>query len=230
MPFSRLRRTAAAFLVLAALSGCSELDKASAAGINHNDLMTDMATQLADATDVTYEATYQLSGGATATIAHEPQPARTAYVYQDGLTLVTADTVTECTTTAGPATCTMTTPAPTSPSPAAAILPSATVTAPGLVPTPTVQALLNRAALDPEAQIEQRDTTIAGRHATCVKLGGAEGTSDFDTCITNEGILGSFSGVVGQAPFDMTMTHYSDTIAEVTFTLPAGAKIIDHRQ
>jgi len=235
VPSSRLLLTAAALLVLAAVPGCSELDEASAAGVSRNELMVDMATQLAGASDLTYEAAYQLRGGATATVAHEPKPARTAYVHRDGMTLVTADTVTECATTATPPTCTMTTPVTpsTGPSPApaaiAALL-SAPVAAPGLAPPAAVQALLVRAALDPAAQVEQRDTTIAGRHATCVTLSGVAGTGDFDTCVTNEGVLGSFAGTLDQAPFDMAMTHYADTVTEATFTLPAGAKINDQRR
>ncbi|WP_067496210.1 hypothetical protein [Actinoplanes sp. TFC3] len=229
MPSSRLRLTAAVLLVLTALPGCSDLDEAAAAGVSPNDLVADLAAQLAGASELTYEATYQLSGGATGTIAQVRQPAGTAYIYPQGKLLVTGEATTSCVTTTKPATCTLTAPAtPTSPTPAAMYRDAS---ASGLVAPAVVLTLLNRAVLDPEVDVKQRDTTIAGRHATCVTLGGLDGadTSDFDTCITNEGVLGSFSGLINGTRTDLAMTHYADRVKPATFMVPVTAKIDDRR-
>ncbi|AGL14597.1 hypothetical protein [Actinoplanes sp. N902-109] len=224
---ARAGLAAAALLVLAALPGCSNLDEAAAAGVTPNDLVADLAGQLAGSTDLTYEATYQLTGGVTGTIAQVRRPAGTAYVYPDGKLLVTSSATTSCSTGTKPATCTMTAPAtPTSPPPATAFHAAG---AAGLPAPPVVQTMLNHAVLDPEVDIEQRDTTIAGRHATCVTLRSADGSDDFDTCITNEGVLGSFTGLLGQKRVDVAMTHYAEQISADTFTMPAGARISDRR-
>ncbi|GAA2490233.1 hypothetical protein [Winogradskya humida] len=222
MPSLRLRCAAVALVALVALPGCSDLDKASASGLSRNDLVADLAAQLAGTGDLTFEATYQLTGGKTGTIAQVREPAGTAYVYPGGKVLVTAAAITSCTTTPGPVTCTLTAPATATSPPPAAIFRGATNA--GMVMPDAVQTALNRASLDPDISITQRDTTIAGRHATCVKLDG------FDTCITTDGLLGSFTGLLGAGRADVAMTHYSEQVSADTFELPAGAKIIDHRK
>jgi hypothetical protein len=94
-----------------------------------------------------------------------------------------------------------------------------------------VLALLNAAVLDTDVEVEQHDTTIAGRHATCVRLNKVDDAAarDFSTCITNEGVLGSFSGILNQARVEVAMTHYSEQVTEATFTLPKTAKLVDER-
>lgn len=227
-PKSRLRLAAAA-LLLATAAGCSDLDETPAQGLSRTDLVADLASQLAGAAGRTYEATYQLSGGETATIAQTQKPARSAYVYPGGKLLVTADATTECRTAAKPVTCTMTTPAtPTSPPPPA-VFRGADAT--GMVTPATVLTLLNRAVLDTDVEVDQHDTTIAGRHATCLDLKGVDGAAarDFGTCITNEGVLGSFSGMLNQTRVEVAMTHYADRVADDVFELPRAAKLIDRR-
>ncbi|MFI7598611.1 hypothetical protein [Actinoplanes sp. NPDC049681] len=227
-PKSRLCLVAAA-LLLASAAGCSDLDETPEQGLSRTDLVADLATQLAGAASRTYEATYQLSGGRTATIAQAQKPARAAYVYPGGKVLVTVDATTECRTTAKPATCTMTSPAtPTSPPPPAVFR---SADAKGMVTPATVLGLLNRAVLDPDLEVDQHDTTIAGRHATCLDLKGVDGAAarDFGTCITNEGVLGSFSGVLNQTQVDVAMTHYADQVADDVFAMPKAAKLIDRR-
>ncbi|GGQ65654.1 hypothetical protein [Couchioplanes azureus] len=226
-----LRRTAAALAVLILVPGCSDPGEASAAqGLSHTDLVADLAAQLSGAAERTYEATYQLAGGGSATIAQSQRPVRAAYVYPGGKVLVTADATTECRTGAKPATCTMTAPAtPTSPPPPTVFRGADTS---GMVTPVTVLGLLNKAAMDADAEVAQHDTTIAGRHATCVKLTGVDDAAarDFDTCITNEGVLGSFSGVLGQGRVEVAMTHYTDRPSEAVFDLPKAAKMIDRRR
>ncbi|BCJ52209.1 hypothetical protein Asp14428_36840 [Actinoplanes sp. NBRC 14428] len=230
LPTPRPRLAAAALILLAATAGCSDPVDGSGAGLSRNDLVADLAAQLAGATDLTYEATYQLTGGATATIAQAQKPARRAYVYPGGQVLVTNDATTECRTTAKPATCTMTAPAtPTSPPPPSVFRGA---DASGMITPATVLTLLNKAILDPDLEVDQHDTTIAGRHATCVDLTGVDGAAarDFATCITNEGVLGSFTGVLGQGRIEVAMTHYAESVPDDRFRTPKAAKLIDRRR
>jgi hypothetical protein len=215
-------------MLCAATAGCSELDEPGQ-GLTRNDLVADLAAQMSGAASLTYEASYQLSGGETATIAQAQKPARSAYVYPGGRVTVTTDATTECRTVTKTTTCTMTAPAtPTSPPPAR-VFEGAGAT--GMVTPATVLALLNAAVLDTDVVVDQHDTTIAGRHATCVELTGVDDAAarDFTTCITNEGVLGSFSGVLNQTRVDVAMTHYAEQVPDEMFDLPKTAKLVDRR-
>ncbi|GAA3911576.1 hypothetical protein Aau02nite_05120 [Amorphoplanes auranticolor] len=214
-------------MLCAATAGCSDLDEPGQ-GLTRNDLVADLAAQMTSAADLTYEANYQLSGGEKATVAQTRKPARTAYVYPGGKVTVTADATTEC-RTAKTTTCTLTAPAtPASPAPATVF---AGAGQSGLIHPATVLALLNAAVLDNDVQVEQHDTTIAGRHATCVQLAGVDDAAarDFTTCITNEGVLGSFDGILGRTRVEVAMTHYSEEVEEAMFELPKSAKLVDRR-
>ncbi len=270
--------------VLVATTGCSELDEPAAAGLTRTDLVADLAVQLDDASDLTYEATYQLLGGDTGTIAQQQDPARSAFVYPGGKLIVTADSTTQCATGKAPATCIVTahSPAPSSggsadsPPPGSADSPpggstdprpgestdprpggsadsplggsagqggsaprsgpgvaspapgtTAQAEAAGLVSPATVQTMLNRAIPDPDVDVRQHDTTIAGRHATCVELIGLDtaGTRDFEACVTTEGVLGSFTGTIADKPIEIAMTHYADRVSAETITPPSDAHI-----
>ena len=224
---SRRRLAALTLALCAAMAGCADLDDPGQ-GLTRNDLVADLAAQMTAAADLTYQASYQLAGGDKATVAQTRKPARTAYVYPGGKVTVTADATTEC-RTAKTTTCTMTAPATAASPPPATVFEVASET--GLVPPATVLALLNAAVLDPDVQVEQHDTTIAGRHATCVQLNGVDGAAarDFNTCITNEGVLGSFNGILNQTRVDVAMTHYSEQVEEAMFELPRAAKLVDRR-
>ena len=99
------------------------------------------------------------------------------------------------------------------------------------MPPALVISLLTAAGLDADAVIEQKDTTIAGEHATCVSVEAVDNApaSAFNACVTTAGVLGSFSGTVNGSEVDMTMTRYGDTVAPYAFSLPAGATVVDRR-
>ena len=166
-------------MLCVATAGCSDLDESSQ-GLTRNDLVADLAAQMTSAADLTYEANYQLPGGEKATVAQTRKPARTAYVYPGGKVTVTADATTEC-RTAKTTTCTLMAPA-TAASPAPAKVFEGAGES-GLIPPATVLALLNAAVLDNDVEVDQHDTTIAGRHATCVQLRGVDDAAarDFTT-------------------------------------------------
>jgi hypothetical protein len=212
------------------LAGCGDLDSASAsAGIARNDLVAELAAQLGKSSALTYSATYQLAGGATATVTQAQRPARAAYRYPGGQVLVTTAALTRCSPVNKALTCTMTAP----PVPATA-LPGTLLTdagKAGLVTQPAALAMLNQAALDPDVTVDQHDTTIAGHHATCVDLANVDGAAarEFGVCITNEGVLGSFNGTLSDQDVDLALTQYADRAEADAFDPPSNAKLIDQR-
>jgi hypothetical protein len=209
-------RIATGFLVVALpLAGCADFDDPAVAhGVTRNDLIAEVATQVSGSSALAYTATYQLAGGATGTITHAPAPERMAYRYPGGSVTLTTSAITRCVKAA----CTKT----GADQSATAVR---TAQRAGLVPPSTVLALLNAAALDTDLTVEQHDTTIAGRHATCLDLGRVDNaaTSDFATCITNEGVVGSFTGTLDGKRVDVAMTDYADHAPADDFDPPRGA-------
>jgi hypothetical protein len=211
---SALRLTLTGLLITALLgtAGCGGTGEANAAGLARGDLVSAMAAQLSAGSALSYTATYQLTGGDTATISRAQRPARTAFVYPGGRLIVTTTATISCRGNS----CTQTPPDPT----AAAGLTS-------LVTPEAVLDMLNTAALDPTVQAEQHDTTIAGRHATCLDLRNINGlpASDFTVCVTNEGALASFAATLNGTPVDLALTSFSDRVTSAAFALPPSAKV-----
>ena len=200
--------------VLLAAAGCGDLDRAaSAQGIDGNDLVAELAAQLAGSSARTFTAKYQLPGGGRATVSQAQNPARTSYTYPGGRLVVSDDSVTQCAKG-----CKVSEP------PRGGALPATAYGAAqkaGLVAPATVVALLNAAVLDATVTVDQRDTTIAGHHATCVDLSGLQDrrTSRFDMCLTNDGVLGSFTGTLDGQAIDMAMTEYSAKVPDDAFAV-----------
>lgn len=208
--------------VLLGTAGCGDLDEASAAGVTQDDLVAAMAAQLAGGSALSYTATYQVTGGGTATVTRAQRPARTAYVYPGGRLIVTATTTTRCRGDDRAPVCTA---APADPGAAA------TLEDDSLVTPDAVLAMLNTAALDPDVSASQHDTTIAGRHATCLDLGGVDGTParDFTVCVTNEGALASFAATIAGERTDLALTDYSESVTGQAFVLPPAAQLTGKR-
>jgi hypothetical protein len=223
----RARMVAGLLAAAVPLGGCAEFDNPAAAqGLTRNDLVAQLAVQLDGSASLTYAATYQLAGGRTATIAQAQDPPRSAYRYPGGEVLVTPTATTRCARRA----CTMTAPATlTSPLPAALFTDAEKA---GLVVPAAVQGLLNSARLDRDVVVEQHDTTVAGRHATCLHLRNVDKAESgaFSTCITSDGVVGSFTGTLSGTKIDVAMTDYADRVGTDAFASPPGTKMIDHRR
>lgn len=207
------------------LGGCGDFDDAaSAQGIASNDLVSELAAQLSSSDTLTYIAGYRLAGGATASVAQDQHPSRAVYEYPGGRVLISTEAVTLC----QGARCTLTAP-DAGGSPPSTMFADAEKT--GMVAPATVLALLNAAALSPQVTVTPRDTTIAGHHATCLDLTGVdhERSRAFATCITNDGVLGSFTGTLNGKPMDLAMTNFSSRVAADAFQPPAGATTVDRR-
>lgn len=215
-------------LAVSAVTGCGSLAEAQQV-VGRADLVNDLSARLSAAEQLTYSADYQLPLGRSASIARQQNPPRSAYAYPGGMLVVTADATTECAGRDGRAICEQDVPPSPSANPSGDLF-----TKPGthgLIPPTVVVSLLTAAALDPDAVIEQHDTTVAGEHATCVDVHAVENApaSSFDACITTAGVLGSFTGVVNGSTVELTLTRYSEDVAAAAFTLPEGAKVVDRR-
>ncbi len=223
---TRLRLTlaglAAATAALLGATGCTGLDEANAAGITHDDLVSEMAAQLSKVTGLTYTATYQLTGGDTATVSQAQKPTRTAYRFPGGRLIETATGTIRCTGDEPAVTCTETDPTPATATPLAGT---------ALITPEAALAMLNTAALDQNVTATPHDTTIAGRHATCLSLSQVDGTptAEFSVCITNEGALGSFTATIAGQRIDQALTAYAEKADAAAFLLPSTAKLTDKR-
>jgi hypothetical protein len=219
-----------AFALSAVLAGagCDTIDSAQRV-ISRADLVNELANRLSRSGDLTYAADYQLSGGKTASVVQAQDPQRSAYTYPDGKLIVTVDAITECKPASSTMTCTLTPPPTPNSDPAASAFAGAQ--AKGLVAPTLVVGLLTAAALDADAVISQYDSTTAGQHSTCVKVSNVQNAaaSAFDACITTDGVLGSFSGVVNGATIEVSMINYTDEVPTGAFDVPAGAKVVDQR-
>jgi hypothetical protein len=219
-----LRVLAASVIASLSVTGCQALDDADTA-FGRADLVNDLTARMDRALEQTWAADYQLPGGRTASIAQTAKPLRSAYTWPDGKITVTQDAVTRCAGTAGRSACTVSPPVLTAGKPSVVVYTE--VRKLGLVTPPAVIRLLTQAALDPEATIGTSDTTLAGHHATCVDVTRAG--ERFTTCVTTEGVLGSFAGTLDGKPAELTLNRYTDAVDPKAFDVPAGAGVVDRR-
>lgn len=224
--WSRIVTASAVLLTLVA--GCGDLGD-TGQQLTRGDLVNDLASQLSRSSTLTYSASYRLAGGANAMIVQAQRPTRSAYLYPGGKVTVTADATTECRTGAKQPTCTVTPPPTPASRPPTTLFDGAGRQ--GMVIPDAVLSLLTAAALDNDAAVSQHDTTIAGRHATCVRVDNVDNAeaSRFDACITTEGVLGSFAGTLSGESVDIVMTRFEETIRGDAFDPPSTAKLIDRR-
>jgi hypothetical protein len=222
----------AALVCLIATGGCDALDNARRAG-GQGQLVNDLAGRLGRSAALTYTADYSLSGGRSAIVASAP--GRTAYTFPGGMMSVTTDTFMDCRMAGRLLTCTLTSLPTAAPNQVNAYALGEDlqtfIVASGFVPLPVVAGLLSAAALDPDASVRQHDSTIAGQHATCVEVSQVDNAaaSAYDVCVTTDGILGSFSGVVHGRSVEITLTDYRASVSADAFSPPRGATMVDRR-
>ncbi|MFU8870628.1 hypothetical protein [Micromonospora sp. SL4-19] len=221
---TNLRALAASVIASLTVTGCQALGDAGTA-LGRADLVNDLAARMDRALEQTWAADYQLAGGQTASIAQTELPLRSAYTWPDGKIIVTQQAVTRCEKSGGRMSCIVSPPVLTAGKPSVVVYTESRKH--GLVTPPAVIRLLTGAALDPEATIEQSDTTLAGHHATCVDVTRAG--ERFAACVTTEGVLGSFTGSLDGKPAEVTLSRYTDTVDSAAFDVPAGASVVDRR-
>ncbi|PWK40821.1 hypothetical protein BC793_11850 [Actinoplanes xinjiangensis] len=210
-------RTAA--LVVALLTGttaCTGLDRASAAGLADEALVSEAADRIAAAGGLTWTTTYRLAGGATARVARSQTPARVAYTWPSGSLISTSEALIRCAGAGDEAVCTATSPGGDESIPAST----------GLVTPAAILGMLEVAAVDPGTEVVPRETTIAGRYASCLRFDGGTG---FEVCVTVEGTVAAFTGTVDGAQVEMLLTDYRVGSDETDFTVPPDARLDDRR-
>ncbi|HKE66503.1 MAG TPA: hypothetical protein VKB59_17875 [Micromonosporaceae bacterium] len=215
---TKIAVAAGALALGAVTAGCGTV--ASGGETSGNQEFVDgMAAQLSAASSLAYTAVYSLNGGGTGTIAQQPSTGQASYTYPTGMTLVTNDGATVCplnaSGSAGPCT----------------VYSSVDAAAPdiargGLIRPESVVTMLSTAALDRDAIVSEHDSTIAGTSAACITITSGSGSgAQYDTCVTPDGLLGSFQGTWDGAEVDVTMVSFSKTVSADAFKLPAGARV-----
>ncbi len=203
-PSTTLRVLAASVITSLSVTGCQAIDDAGAA-LGRADLVNDLAARMDRSLEQTWAADYQLAGGRSASIAQTTKPLRSSYTWPDGKITVTQQAVTRCANAGGRTSCTVSPPVLTAGKPSVIVYAEARKH--GMVTPPAVIQLLTDAALDPEAVIDQSDTTLAGYHATCVDV--TRPGDSFNACVTTEGALGSFTGTLDGKPAELALSRYT---------------------
>jgi hypothetical protein len=201
-------------VAVAGTAACTDLDQANAAGVADEGLISQTADRVAAADGLSWTATYRLAGGEAARVARAQKPSRIAYTFPSGLVIITPDTVTRCARATEKMDCTDGDRQDGEEGPPAST---------GLVAPAAILDMLEAAAIDPDLAVTPRETTIAGRHASCLKLTGVDqsAASNFEVCVTVEGTVAAFAGMVAGSPVEMTLTDYRAGIDETDFTVPS---------
>ncbi len=222
-----LRLLAALCLLGLGAGGCEAINDATGP-IDRGKLIDDMTAQLDRGRQVYYHADYQLTGGNRASVGQQATPDRIVYGFPGGMILISGSEQTSCDTAARPARCEV-----NSIALAGNGLPGryAEATEHGLVVGPVVADLLRTAALQPAASVKPHDTTIAGQQASCLEISGLADapSAAFTACVTAEGVLASFSGVIDGVNVDQALIQVSRRVEEEAFKLPVGADVVDLR-
>ena len=222
----------------AATLGCGLISKAkNIAGTAQ--VLSDFADRLGKAAKLTYTAEYQVNGANSATdkVTLVQQPPNVAIVGQDGgIFITTAEAMFFCDKASGAVSCQKT---PNNAAKAAAADPAMVsgVAGPGFITPEIALGLVAAAAFVPGATVDQSNRTIAGQSSLCANATGLEKAAspgdtsapkDFSVCITEAGILASFSGTStdGQQA-KIELTKYSDKADPSAFAPPAGATVVD---
>jgi hypothetical protein len=114
------------------------------------------------------------------------------------------------------------------------------VAGPGFVTPELALGLVIAAAVVPGADVSKSEKTVAGQKSLCANVTGLDAAAtpgdgdapkDFSVCVTEVGILASFSGTsTSGETLSVELTGYSETADPSAFAPPAGAEIVDVTQ
>ena len=233
---SRVLVTILATALAAATLGCGLINQAKEL-VGTAQILSDFAERLGKAATLTYTAEYEVTGGEKVTLVQQPPNA--AFIGKDGRFIFTTEFVYLCSTERSVLTCQK------SPNRAVDVGAANTgfvagATGPGFVTPEIAVGLIAAAALVPGAKVEQSNKTIAGQETLCAMATGLEAAAspgdkdapkDFSVCVTDAGILASFSGTsTSGEQAAIELTSYSASADASAFEPPAGAKIVDVAQ
>ncbi len=220
--------------VAVASMGCGMLDQAKNL-VDNAQVLSDFADRLGKAQNLTFTAEYTTSDGDKVTLVQ--QPPNTALVAKDGRFIFTTEATFLCTTEQAVLTC-QKSPNDTTTGGDSGL--AASVGGPGFVTPELALGLILAASLVPGAKVEQSEKTIAGQSSRCAAATGLEAAAqegdtevpkEFTVCITDAGILASFTATSTTAEYKaIELTSYTDTADASAFEPPADAKIVDVTQ
>ncbi len=233
---SRVLIVALATTLAAGTLGCGLISQAKNL-VDNAKTLSDFADNLGKAQTLTYTAEYQTESGDTVTLVQ--QPPNTAYIAKNSRFIFTSEALFLCSTEQAVLTCQK------SPNNSAEMSTAesgyaAGIGGPGFITPELALGLILAASIVPGAHVEQSSKTIAGQSSKCATATGLEkaaqeGDTDvpkeFTVCITDAGILASFSGVSTSGEHKaIELTKYSGSADASQFIPPAGAKIVDVTQ
>ena len=233
---ARIVTISAAALLGVGTLGCGYIQNA----IDTANTLSDFSDRLGKAAQLTYTADYAFSvdGGepSETKVTLVQQPPNTAMISGDSRMIFTADYMTMCDKVNGAVECQR------APNPGGAALADtglvSGVAGPGFVTPELALGLVAAAALLPGTDVSSSDKEIAGQKALCADVTGIEAPPndgpnqemlrDFSVCVTEAGVLASFTGTsnVGDK-VAVVLTKFSDKANPKAFTPPAGANVVD---
>jgi hypothetical protein len=234
---SRVLVASLATTLAAASLGCGLIEQAQDL-VGTAQVLGDFAERLGKSAELTYTAEYRLTGDGNreekVTLVQEPP--KSAFAAATGRAIFMPDTMYFCAEANGAMECQK------SPNEAAAAgAPDAGLVAgiagPGFITPELALGLIAAAALVPGAEVSQSEKTIAGEASLCATATGLDAAAepgdtdvpkDFTVCVTEAGVLASFSGTsTNGEKVAIELIKYSPSADASAFEPPANAKIID---
>jgi hypothetical protein len=230
---SRVLVATLATVLGAASLGCGLIDQAKNL-VDTAQVLSDFADRLGKSASLTYTADYRVKDGDTVTLVQ--QPPNSAFLGKTGSFIFTQEYMYVCGTEKGVTSCQRTPNQAKSVGGADAGV-VAGVTGPGFVTPEIALGLIAAAAFVPGAKVETSERTIAGEKSLCANAtnldaaaspGDEDAPKDFAVCVTETGILASFSGTTTSGEkAEIELVKYSATADAKALAPPDGAKIVD---
>jgi hypothetical protein len=240
---SRVFTGALALVLIVGVLGCGFINQAKNL-VDTAGVLSNFADRLGKASTLTFTADYKVSGEdkngkakKEPTVKLVQQPPNAAFVTDDGRFIFTSDFTYLCSTEKGTMTCQKTPNQAPDVTAADAGLISG-VAGPFFVTPEIALGLIAAAAFVPGAKVNQSDKTIGGQKSLCADVtnlesagstpGDSEALHDFSVCVTEDGVLSSFSGSLknGESA-KVELVSYSADADKAAFAPPSGAKIVE---
>ncbi|WP_326559917.1 hypothetical protein [Micromonospora sp. NBC_01796] len=191
--------------------------------------LSEFADRLGKAAALTYTAEYTIVGAEQASVTLAQQPPRSVLVNGDGRLITTPDSMIIC----DGGEC-QRTPNNASTGPDAAMV--AGVAGPAFITPELALGMVAAAAIVPNTDVDTSERTIAGQDSLCADVTGIKdpqgGTDellqDFSVCVTDSGVLASFTGTSNTGTHaSIELVKFADSVDERLFAPPANATLTD---
>jgi hypothetical protein len=200
-------------LVAAVVSGCTTAADAGSA-FGDSQLVNEIANRLTNGAGESYTATYALAGQHRATLAHSTDADTTSYRFPDGIIVLAPGTATSCTAIGKASACSTMSANPAQP----AI--DETLETDGMIRPEAVIAKLAQTSVNADAIIAESDRTVAGTDETCVSVTGVPAADQFTACVTNDGLLGAFTGSINGYAVDEQLVDFTMSVDASSLATP----------